>query len=63
MSFLLILISGQYFGGFYILYLLLALPHGGVYAIVAAIGILILVLTYYTFRRRGHYRIEPILNM
>ena len=62
MSFLFILISGQHFGGFYILYLLLALPHGGIYAIVAAIGIIVLVATYYKFRRRFLYRIEPIFN-
>lgn len=38
--FLFLLIEGDHFGGFYLLYLLLALPHGAVYAILAFSGII-----------------------
>ena len=38
--FSLLLIEGEHFGGFYLLYLLLALPHGGVYSIIAFAGII-----------------------
>lgn len=43
-SFLLIIISGQHFGGFYLLYLLLALPYGGIHALLAVAGIVCLAL-------------------
>ena len=43
-SFLFILISGEHWGGFYILYLLLALPHGGLHALLGFVGIVILVI-------------------
>ena len=49
-SFLLILISGKHLGGFYALYLLLALPHGGLHALAALAGIALLV--YATIRRK-----------
>jgi len=38
--FSLLLIEGEHFGGFYLLYLLLALPHGGAYSIIAFAGII-----------------------
>jgi nitrate reductase gamma subunit len=37
--FLIILISGESIGGVYMLYLLLALPHAGIHAILAIFGI------------------------
>lgn len=43
-SFLLILISGESWGGFYIWYLAMALPHGLLHALAAAAGIALLVL-------------------
>ncbi|OLY95042.1 hypothetical protein BUE76_23305 [Cnuella takakiae] len=45
-AFLLILISGEMLGGPYLLYLLLALPHGGIHALLAIGGILCLVLAH-----------------
>lgn len=43
-SFLFILISGEHWGGFYMLYLLLALPHGGLHALLGFAGVLMLVV-------------------
>lgn len=63
LSFLFVLISGQHLGGFYLLYLLLALPHGGIHSLIAVAGILLLVLTYIKFRRENKFIIEAILNI
>ncbi len=45
-SFFAILISGEGFGGFYLLYLLLALPYGGIHSLLALIGIVLLLVNY-----------------
>lgn len=42
--FLLLIIEGNHFGGFYLLYLLLALPHAALYALLAVAGILLIIL-------------------
>lgn len=42
-SFCAVLISGEHLGGFYLLYLLLALPHGGWHAILGFAGIGLLI--------------------
>ena len=44
-SFLFILISGEHLGGFYMLYLLLALPYGGLHAVLGFVGIITLIVT------------------
>ncbi len=62
-SFLFVLISGEHFGGFYILYLLLALPHGGVHAMLALAGVLLILFSYIKFKRSKKYLIEPVLNI
>ena len=51
-SFLFILISGEHLGGFYALYILLALPHGWLHAILAVAGIFILLLSSNTNKNR-----------
>lgn len=60
-SFLMIIISGQHLGGFYIVYLLLALPHLGIHSILAVIGITLLLIIYHNKKRLSV--IEPIINM
>ena len=62
-SFLLILISGEQFGGFYLLYILLALPHGGIHGILATLGLIILIYSNYKYKRQFSFLIEPILNI
>ena len=62
-SFVLVLISGQQFGGFYLLYIMLALPHGGLHAILAVMGIAVLIFSNYKYKRQFSYLIEPLLNI
>jgi hypothetical protein len=61
-SFFFVMISGQHLGGFYLLYLLLALPHGGVHSITALIGITLLLFSYSKHKERGQLT-ESILNI
>lgn len=49
--FLLIMISGEHLGGFYLLYLLLALPHGSLYSLLGISGALILLVNYYGMKK------------
>jgi len=44
--FLLLVIEGDAFGGIYLLYLLLALPHGAPYAIIALLGLIGVFIGY-----------------
>ena len=44
-SFLLIIISGEHLGGFYVLYLLLALYHAGIHSLLALAGIILLIVS------------------
>jgi len=62
-SFFIIMISGQHLGGFYLLYLLLALPHGGVHSLLALFGIVLLLISYNKYKRKKIYLIESIINM
>lgn len=60
--FLLLMIEGDNFGGFYLLYLLLAAPHGAPYAIVALLG-LIAVFTGYKMQRGKFQVVRPVLQL
>ena len=57
------MISGQHLGGFYLLYLLLALPHGGMHSLLALFGIVLLLISYNKYKRKKIYLIESIINM
>src|SRR5690606_13686161 len=61
--FSLILVSGEHFGGFYIMYLLMAIPHGGLHAIFAMVGIGLVLFSYRRYRGQAQFIIEPILNI
>ncbi len=61
--FLSILISGQHLGGFYLLYILLGLPHGAIYSILAFTGVAILIFSNYKYKREFNYLMEPLLNI
>jgi hypothetical protein len=52
--YLLLLVSGESFGGFYALYILLGLSHGVVDSVVSMLGLLIMLLGYKTYRQRFH---------
>lgn len=58
--FLLLIIEGDQFGGLYLLYLVLALPQGAPYAIVALAGLILVFTAYKIYRVRAHY-IKPAL--
>lgn len=62
-SFLFIIIIGEHLGGFYYFYILLALPHGGIHAVLAVIGIALLLLTKYIIYKDWPYFIHSILNI
>jgi Na+/melibiose symporter-like transporter len=58
--YLLLIISGQSFGGFYLLYILLGLPHGVPDAILAVTGLGLMLLGYKLFRKR-YNPVKPLL--
>jgi hypothetical protein len=60
--FLLLIIEGDNFGGFYLLYLLLALPHGALYAVIAVAGLTSVFTGYKIYRIRTH-PIKPMLYL
>lgn len=59
--FFLLLISGRAFGGPYIIYLVLGLPHGAAYSLFAVFGILSLCITMYITRPNQYYWIKSAL--
>lgn len=60
-SFLFILISGEHWGGFYILYLLLALPHGGMHALLGLVGTILLCVAIYQRNKINKHRDSSLL--
>lgn len=52
--FLLLLISGESFGGFYVLYILLGLPHGVPHALLAVLGIGVMLTGYKIYQGQTH---------
>jgi hypothetical protein len=62
-SFLIIIISGQHLGGFYLLYILLGLPHGSIHSIFGAVGVATLLFSSYKYRGKFNYLIEPCFNI
>lgn len=58
--FLMVLISGEQFGGFYLIYLLLGLPHGALHAVLALVGILCMLLGYRVNLRQNNIA-KPLL--
>ena len=59
--FFLLIISGRAFGGPYIIYLVLGLPHGAAYSLFAVFGILSLCITMYITKPNKHYWIKSAL--
>jgi hypothetical protein len=51
LSFLFIIISGEHWGGFYLLYILLSLPHGSIHAILGIAGIILLTTAYLKYKQ------------
>ena len=61
-SFLMIIISGEHTGGFYISYLLLALPHFANYAVLAVVGIALMLLVFHS-KRKNSSATKPVGNL
>lgn len=62
-SFLCIIISGEHVGGFYAMYLLTALFHLGIHALLATAGIVLLAASHIMYKRQRKYLIETIMNI
>ncbi len=62
-SFCVILISGEHFGGFYLLYIMMALPHGGIHAVLALIGAGLVLFSYAKYKRGSKFFIDLLLNI
>lgn len=60
--FLLLLISGEGFGGFYLIYLLIGLPHGVPHALLALAGLGAMFTGYKIYRKQSHV-IKPLLYL
>ncbi len=61
--FYLIMVSGEHLGGPYALYILLAIPHGGIHSILALLGTGLILLSYGKFHRQHKFISEPLLNI
>ncbi|MEP7375292.1 MAG: hypothetical protein ABI675_17965 [Chitinophagaceae bacterium] len=58
-----IMINGESFGGPYLLYVLMAIPHGGIHAILALTGAGIILFGYGKYHRQSKFIIDPLLNI
>lgn len=61
-TYLLLLISGHSLGGFYVMYILLGLPHGSPDAIISAAGLSLMLLGYKIFHKRFR-PVKPVLYL
>ncbi len=62
-SFGLIMISGEHLGGFYALYLLLALYYGGIHSLLGLAGVVLLIVSRNVNTRSKHSGLPIILNI
>lgn len=62
-SFFIILINGEGFGGFFLLYLLLGLPYGAIHSLVSLIAIIVLVFNYKKYKRRKEFIIDYLMEI
>lgn len=60
--YLLFITEGENFGGFYMIYLMLALPHGAAYAVLAALGIACVVVGF-NLPGKKRYWLKPTLYL
>ena len=62
-SFFVIFISGEHLGGFYLLYLLLALPHGGIHSLLGLFGVVFLSLGHKKLKKSKADVFGNIINI
>lgn len=51
-SFSIILIIGEGWGSFFLFYLLLGLPYGAIHSLIALLGIVLLLINYYKYKKK-----------
>jgi hypothetical protein len=62
-SFFGILINGEGFGGFFLLYVLLGLPHGVIHALIALLGVVLLLVNYYKYKRKKKLIAQSLIEI
>jgi len=62
-TFLIIIISGQQFGGFYLLYLILGLPHAAIHSITGVCGIALLLFNILQSKLWNRNQISALINL
>lgn len=60
--YLLLIIEGDHFGGFFMLYLLLTLPHFVPYAVIAALGMAGVIIGF-NVRKKKNLKSKPLLYL
>jgi hypothetical protein len=62
-TFLFIMISGQHLGGFYFLYLLLALPHFSVHSLLGTLGVILLLIIHLRSKKNKVTHLKSMGNI
>lgn len=62
-SFFIILINGEGFGGFFLLYVLMGLPYGAIHSLLALLGIVFLVVNYYKYKGKKELLVQCLLEI
>jgi xanthosine utilization system XapX-like protein len=60
--YLLLLIESEHFGGFYLLYILMALPTGAPFAVISLLGLICVFIGYKIYREQFHV-LKPTLYL
>lgn len=62
-SFLIIIISGQQFGGFYLLYLILGLPHAAIHSVLGILGVVLLLFNLLQSKQWNRNQTGGLINI
>ncbi len=62
-SFFIILINGEGWGGFFLLYLLFGLPYAAIHSLLALMGIGLLLFSNQKYKRKKEYMIEGLMEI
>lgn len=62
-SFFIILINGEGFGGFFLLYLLMALPYGAIHSLLALLSIVLLLVNYYKSKGKKESIVQCLIEI
>jgi len=62
-SFFVILINGEGWGGVFLLYLLFGLPYGAIHSLLALFGIVLLLVNYHGYKRRKDTVLQCLIEI